>query len=545
MSAPYEDGDPEAKICILTEAPDRSAVRLRKPLVGPSGDLLEQCMHSAKMVRRECYIISLFRKPVRKDKLGKVVKTEAGDILWTQKDGLTLLGQEVTKPAFELLSKCSANVIIPLGGTVLSSIFGDSRIMKWRGSILSGSQVVNERKLVPTVHPGACLHGQYLWRHMLISDLATAKEQSLSPEKNLTVRNLIIGPTYSDVLSFLNGCLETKAVAYDIECTNHQVHCISFATSPTEAMSIPFVNKDKSSYFTFEQEEMIWTKIAQLLGDPTIMKIGQNLIFDNSFLLQQNNIHPRGPIGDTMILHHIMFPDFPKGLDFLCSMHTDIPYYKDEGKMWKHPERDIEGFWTYNARDSVAAFALWEILWTQAQEQGFEKTYLDTVNMFPALLYMMIRGIGVDTERLAETRKEVIAKLEEKRNELEKVSDHPFNPASSKQCIEYFYTHKGNKPYISRQTNRPTTDDKAMSRIYRRYHYPEAKLVQEIRALAKLLSTYLEVKYDKDNRVRCSYNPRGTTTGRLSSSETIFGTGMNLQNLPPEFKGFLIATQED
>jgi len=310
-------------------------------------------------------------------------------------------------------------------------------------------------------------------------------------------------------------------------------------------MSIPIVKANGADYWTPEQEETIWLLTAQILGKETIMKIGQNLIFDTSFMLQQMNIHTRGKIADTMILHHIMFPDFPKGLDFLCSMHTDIPYYKDEGKMWRNPGKDITGFWTYNARDSVAAFAIWEVLKPIMNEQGFDKTYWDTIDMFPSLLYMMIRGIGVDTERLDSTRKEVSQKLEEKRNELEKVADYSFNPASPKQCIEYFYTHKGNKAYISRTTNRPTTDDKAMSRIYRRYKYPEAKLVQEIRSLSKLLSTYLEVKYDKDNRVRCSYNPRGTTTGRLSSSETIFGTGMNLQNLPPEFKGFLIATQEE
>jgi DNA polymerase-1 len=41
--------------------------------------------------------------------------------------------------------------------------------------------------------------------------------------------------------------------------------------------------------------------------------------------------------------------------------------------------------------------------------------------------------------------------------------------------------------------------------------------------------------------MRGSYNPRGTKFGRLSSSKTIFGTGTNFQNLPQEFKKFLVA----
>lgn len=46
---------------------------------------------------------------------------------------------------------------------------------------------------------------------------------------------------------------------------------------------------------------------------------------------------------------------------------------------------------------------------------------------------------------------------------------------------------------------------------------------------------------DTDSRLRCSFNPVGTNTGRLSSSKTIFGTGGNLQNLPKKFSIFLKA----
>ena len=73
---------------------------------------------------------------------------------------------------------------------------------------------------------------------------------------------------------------------------------------------------------------------------------------------------------------------------------------------------------------------------------------------------------------------------------------------------------------------------------------PEAKLVQELRALEKLHGTYLEVGIDKDDRIRSSWNPRGTKFGRFSSSKTIFGSGMNLQNLHPEFKEFLVSDND-
>ena len=61
----------------------------------------------------------------------------------------------------------------------------------------------------------------------------------------------------------------------------------------------------------------------------------------------------------------------------------------------------------------------------------------------------------------------------------------------------------------------------------------EASLILQIRKKSKIRSVYLEpLKFDKDSRVRCSYNPVGTRYSRLSSSENIFGTGMNMQNIP-------------
>jgi len=159
-------------------------------------------------------------------------------------------------------------------------------------------------------------------------------------------------------------------------------------------------------------------------------------------------------------------------------------------------------------------------------------------------MYMQTNGLNVDKVGLDKKRIEIGDELIIKQAELDEVADYPFNVASPKQCTEYFYNHKGIKPYINRKTGRPTCDDKAMSRIIRRYGLKEARVVQEIRSLAKLKSTYLDIELDKQGRISCAYNPRGTNTGRLSSSQTIFNTGMNLQNLDPRFKSFIVVDKE-
>jgi len=69
---------------------------------------------------------------------------------------------------------------------------------------------------------------------------------------------------------------------------------------------------------------------------------------------------------------------------------------------------------------------------------------------------------------------------------------------------------------------------------------PEATILLEIRRIHKLKSTYLDANIDDDGRLRCAFNPVGTVSGRISSSKTIWGTGMNIQNDPPEFKQFML-----
>jgi DNA polymerase I-like protein with 3'-5' exonuclease and polymerase domains len=256
--------------------------------------------------------------------------------------------------------------------------------------------------------------------------------------------------------------------------------------------------------------------------------------------LYRYHIHVSGPIGDTMVAFNIIYPEFKKGLDTISSIYTREPYYKDDGKIWNRPFRDMDLFWRYNAKDAAVAMESWIALEQEIKQGGYQTTYDNAVGMYDTLLYMMIKGLELDKESLDATRAQQSKQLEEAKAELEQVADYPFNPISPKQCQDYFYVHKRARPYVSPRTGQVTTDDLALARLWRRHRWPELRLAQTIRGLTKLIGTYYDVIPDPDGRLRWSYNPRGTWTGRLSSSQTVFGTGLNIQNLDPAFKEFII-----
>ena len=200
-------------------------------------------------------------------------------------------------------------------------------------------------------------------------------------------------------------------------------------------------------------------------------------------------------------------------------------------------------FLTYNALDSACTMQCYDGFWHDLLPHGFQSAYDMTIDLLPPLMFMQTRGIKINLDELEITKRQVLASAAEKQDELNKLCGRELNVNSPKDCQTYFYLELGIPPYYNE--GKVTVDDLALQRLTRgtakRPGLRQAKLVQEIRGLQKLHGTYLNLEFDADGRMRCSYNPRGTKFGRLSSSKTIFGTGTNQQNLPQEFKRFLVS----
>lgn len=530
---------PNARICVVADYPSYQDQQLMSGYSDAAGTTLSQCIGHSGMSMAECSVVFVIPTP----------STQAEAVrYWTPKGGFSSLATMHFAQLQEAIKEANANVYVPLGEIALQALTNKKGITKWRGSILSSIDYYGEVKVIPTIDPRVAIR-QYLYRYFISADFKRINVESLSPELNLTQRNLKVQPSYLDAVAFLEHCLSATAVAVDIEVYKKEVSCISFATSATECMSIPFDQR-----WTMEEEMFLWRLVAKLLEDPKIEFVYQNGMFDLSFLYARNHIHGhKGYIHDTMIKHNLNYPDFPKGLGFITSLYTREPYYKDEGKTWfndlKGGTGDIAQFYMYNAKDSAVCFEANVPISAELTRFGNDKTYEFNQKLFRPLLYMQARGILVDEDKLGAHRIEARKQRDELQEKLNNLCGFALNVASPLQCKKFFYQTKGYPPQTKKSKDPKTglrkesvsADDKAMKRLIRKFGSEEAKLVTQIRKYRKLIGTYLEVQYDVDKRLRCSFNMAGTSTGRLSSSETIFGTGTNMQNLPKTFKEFLIA----
>lgn len=330
------EGNPEtAKIVLVGEAPAKNEILEGRPFVGLAGYVLNECLESAGILRSECYLTNIFDFMVSKGTGPKkaFIYDPEGNLLWSPRSGLTFDGLKHNERLWDELAQTTANVIVPLGGPAIEGVCAKRGVMKWRGSVLHVEHPVSRarlsRKAVPSIHPANALHGQYSNRYIIRYDLARARHESHFPDIRRPKYIVPMHLTHRQCLGYISELKQYPILAVDIEVERRQCSYIGYAWSSSEAVSIPY----GAGGWTVEEEAILWHETAKLLENPNITKIFHNGPFDVQFLFQVHNILVQGPIEDTMLGHHIVYPDFPKSLAFLASLYTDQPYWKDMVKM--------------------------------------------------------------------------------------------------------------------------------------------------------------------------------------------------------------------
>jgi len=310
-------GDPNAKICIIGEAPGSEEDRLLKPFAGPSGTVLDSCLHAAGLTRQDCYVTNTIKVRPRNNEIESFYNTRTG--------AFTSAGTEWISALREELSAVHSNVLVPLGALSMAAITGLRAISKFRGYVVQSLPSFDKRKCIPAYHPAATLRGQYILRYYITADFRKAKVESDFPEIRRPNRSIITPTTLTECIEWLEAIANYSEFTCDIEVENFEVSAISFAPKPDIAISIPM----NHNHWTEDDECKIWFWLNKILNGKA-KKTFQNGVFDISFLATQCGIHVQPPIEDTMIAHSVMYPEMLKGLGFLGSMYCGSQeYWKD------------------------------------------------------------------------------------------------------------------------------------------------------------------------------------------------------------------------
>lgn len=318
------------KLAIVGDFWNEEEAKEQTPFIGVSGYTLTRILEDAGISRLDCHFTNVFNlKPPGGNDVEYLCgpKTSAIPGLSAVKPGKYIRSEyagELTRLTKEL-TDLRPNLIVALGGTASWAVLGDGRVSRVRGALAASPY----GKSLATYHPRGVLQDWSL-RPIVVIDLKKAKREAEFPELNRPQRFVHIYPDLADLETWYGILASASIISFDIETAGDQITCIGFSPDTRTSYVIPFVDprKQGASYWTSSAEERFaWSIVTKILATPS-RKVTQNGLYDVHFLWRRYGITVTNWTEDTMLLHHALYIELQKGLDFLGSIYTDEASWK-------------------------------------------------------------------------------------------------------------------------------------------------------------------------------------------------------------------------
>ncbi len=276
-------------------------------------------------------------------------------------------------------------------------------------------------------------------------------------------------------------------------------------------------------------------RLKDLLEDPSVLKVGQNLKYDYLLLLRYG-IAIRS-MDDTMLMSYVLDSgNGAHGMDSLSERwlnHKPIAF-KDVAGSGKSGVTfdlvDIDRATAYAAEDADVTLRLWFVLKPRLAAQKLTTVYERLERpLLPVLARMEERGITIDRQILSRLSGELAQGAAALEDEIYQLAGEKFTIGSPKQLGDILFGKMGLPGGAKTKTGQWSTSAQVLEDLAASGHDLPRRIV-DWRQLTKLKSTYTDALpgyvHPETRRVHTSYSLASTTTGRLSSSEP------NLQNIP-------------
>jgi uracil-DNA glycosylase family 4 len=324
---------------LVGEAPGRDEEAEGEPFVGKAGQFISRYFGRAGVPWPQVYRANLCPYRPHKNKFETLLGTDE------LQEGLKLLS--------DTIEKVDPNLIVAAGNWPMWYLTGQkspaqrskpgSGITSWRGSIMPGIgdfvPAAEGRKVLITYHPAYIIRPQgFGWHPVFFIDLQKIKKEMGFPEIKYPEYDSLIDPP--NAIEVAEDMMESDWLTIDIETFGDSLACVGITDSIERGLCITFENPGG------------WFPARALLKSKA-KKIFQYGAFDVNYMKHFYDWDTKNYAFDTYIAAANLMPEFPRGLDFLTSIYTPFPFYKEERKTWKNTG-EMSSLWDYNIKDIIA-----------------------------------------------------------------------------------------------------------------------------------------------------------------------------------------------
>jgi len=386
---------PEATTLYVGEAAGEHEIEQGLAFVGPAGGWLNSALRAAKIDRSKIAIVNCIGcKPP-----GNIFP---GDVKWTATDRATAKQAVDYCRHHHLLPAIYARKwqrIVTLGDKALEAVTNRKGILVWRGSPLAArTEEMGELKVIPTLHPAYIARTAHLFP-VMVRDLK--RSLTLPPEEY----NLYA----SSVTEHLG-----RPISFDFEWDYGNNITLCGISSRLFGCDVYGWNGD-----TIQGLRELFESSPRLIGH-NIIGADISHIDNLGWKIDWNTIG----LDDTMLMQHLVQPDYKHDLGFVASVWTNKVFWKGRGVEEEDEDGNLvdtkvqwktwdssgtiprqfggyggcgsadEAFRLYNARDTDAAFQLAIPLRQKLEEYGLVEVY-ENVSIPAAFICREIGKYGI------------------------------------------------------------------------------------------------------------------------------------------------------
>ncbi len=406
-------------------------------------------------------------------------------------------------------------IAVPADHQRLRSLFEELEFKSWVAELGAESRGENTTGSEPTITDN------------MLPVTCAEKNYDIITDKNLFT-DWLARLQNSEVFSF-----DTETTALDI--MDAKIVGVSFAIEAGVAAYVPCGHDYMGAP---DQLPLVWVldQLRPILEDPNKIKIGQNLKYDRSVLLNYG-IELCGIGFDTMLESYVWNSIGSRhNMDDLAQKYLNyktVTFEELAGKGAKQlsfNQLKIEDAGHYAAEDADITLRLHQFFWPQLEKISTLKSVFEDIEMrlLPVLSQIERNGAFVDANLLGQHSIELGERLTQLERKAYEIAGQEFNLSSPKQLGVILFEQQKLPAIKKTPTGTPSTAEDVLQELA--LDYPLPKVLMEYRGLAKLKSTYtdklpLEIN-KRTGRIHTSYHQAVAATGRLSSQDP------NLQNIP-------------
>lgn len=548
----------QTDVYFLAEAPGRHEDEVSgKPLTGPSGKLVRECIPTGKDKVSSFDNCCNCRPPQNRTPTWQELECCSTRIV-------------------EHIEKAKPRLILGMGAIPLNWMLNSTDLSGMRGRVFAVKVGNHACWFMPTYHPSYILRIaknkqrplQSKLGHCFRMDIRKAFREAKRPApKIMTIEGLRTGikafhepHSFDELVLLLDKAKKAPIKAIDLETS-----CLRPYSDGAKLLSCALSFGSTDFAFAIDHPKTGWSpsqrktlvaKLKDIVTDSTI-KIAHNAIFELEWLAWfygPNSVNHSAWHCTQMQAHFI---DPRRGnqargeenkraayqdLDFLCLQYFGFRFKKHFAVNRKNMiKSDIVEMLIYNGADTKITLNLFYKQYKVLEAEGLLAAYEDALPRQSAMALMQFFGLSVSQAVVKDTQKglkDELDKIEGKINSLPVVKDFiqkrgVFNPLSTDDVLMLFRDFLKRKEVVVRDKVKGTEKESVDKNVLDAIDHPLAQLIIQLRNRSKLKSTYVDefvlgsgsLIY-RDEYLHPSFNSTFSETGRTSCDSP------SMQNFP-------------